>query len=101
MPGLLEQCRQRVQAQLADCTSYSVVCDVWSPKSGRGTGYVGFTCTGVAHNFERVVVFLGVRPMRRGADAGAVLAEYGHVLTQWNLSEHLVLAQITPTLPIN
>lgn len=64
--------------------------DIWSSKSMDG--YIGFTCSAVSDDFEKFVVFLGVRKMHGRHTSQAILAEYEQLLQDWKIPSNKVLS---------
>ena len=52
---------------------------------------IGFTCMCVNKEFERRMVFLGVKKMTERHTAENILAEYDQVLRDWNIPRSMVI----------
>ncbi len=66
--------------------------DIWSSKSMDG--YIGFTCSAVTDEFEKFVVFLGIRKMHGRHTSQAILAEYEQLLQDWKIPSNKVLTNL-------
>jgi hypothetical protein len=53
--------------------------------------YIGFTCMCINKEFERRMVFLGVKKMTERHTAENILAEYDQVLRDWNIPRSRVI----------
>ncbi len=78
----------KVASKLSQCTSLNNIMDIWSSKSIDG--YIGFTCSAVTDEFEKFVVFLGIRKMHGRHTSQAILAEYEQLLQDWKIPSNKV-----------
>jgi hypothetical protein len=61
IPSVMDKTRLEVMKILQASTSLTIILDIWSSK--KMFGFIGFTCMCVNKEFERRMVFLGVKKM--------------------------------------
>lgn len=79
----MDKTRLEVMKILQASTSITIILDIWLSKNM--SGFIGFTCMCVNKEFERRMVFLGVKKMTERHTAENILAEYDQVLRDWNI----------------
>ena len=86
IPSVMDKTRLEVMKILQASTSLTIILDIWSSKNMFGF-IIGFTCMCVNKEFERRMVFLGVKKMTERHTAENILAEYDQVLRDWNIPQ--------------
>lgn len=89
LTNLKKEIESKLYTKLSHSSSLNIIMDIWSSKSMDG--YIGFTCSAVTQDFEKFVVFLGLRKMTGRHTSQAILAEYEQLLINWKLSSAKVL----------
>ena len=89
IPSVMDKTRLEVMKILQASTSLTIILDIWSSKNMFG--FIGFTCMCVNKEFERRMVFLGVKKMTERHTAENILAEYNQVLRDWNIPRSMVI----------
>lgn len=88
IPSLVHATRCKLLKIIKDSSSFTIILDIWSSKSMMG--FIGFTCHAVTKTFERYILFLGVKRMIGRHTAENILAEYEHLLRDWEIDRSLV-----------
>ncbi|KAI9557283.1 hypothetical protein GHT06_017108 [Daphnia sinensis] len=92
----MDKTRLDVMKILQASTSFTIILDIWSSKNMFG--FIGFTCVCVNKEYEKRIVFLGVKRMVKRHTAENILAEYDQVLRDWNISRSkgVILGALRP-----
>ncbi|XP_045032028.1 uncharacterized protein LOC116933634 isoform X4 [Daphnia magna] len=89
IPSLVHATRCKLLKIIKDSSSFTIILDIWSSKSMMG--FIGFTCHAVTKTFERYILFLGVKRMIGRHTAENILAEYEHLLRDWEIDRSLIV----------
>jgi hypothetical protein len=90
IPSVMDKTRLEVMKILQASTSISIILDIRSSKNMLG--FIGLTCMCVKKEFERRMVFLGVKKkMTERHTAENILAEFDQVLRDWNIPHSMVI----------